>query len=198
MLELRELRRADLPAINGWRADREQVDSLGAPFRYIGPEVDEAWFDGYLRSRSNAVRCVVVDGDEPDVALGLATLAGIDWVHRSCTFHVQVAPEAQGRGVGKFALAGMLRHAFLDLGLNRVELAVLGTNERARHMYESAGFVLEGTRRQAAWKNGQFVDMHVMGLLAGEWCNRNVAGGGRPSKLTLACGLPSRNVRRAA
>lgn len=178
MLELRELRREDLPAVNSWRADRAQVDCLGAPFRYIGPEVDEAWFDGYLRGRAGTVRCAVVDAAEPGEILGLATLSDINWVHRTCTFHVQVAPAAQGRGVGTFALAGMLRHAFADLGLNRVELTVLDTNARARRMYERAGFTLEGTMRQAAYKEGRFVDMHVMGLLASEWRAENTAGGG--------------------
>lgn len=173
MLKLRELRREDLLAINSWRADRSQVACLGAPFRYIGPEVDGAWFDSYLKNRSNTVRCAIVDVDAPQTILGLATLSNINWVHRTCIFHVQVAPGTQGCGVGAFALAGMLSHAFEDLGLNRVELAVLDTNSRARGMYERAGFVLEGTKRQAAYKEGHYVDMHIMGLLASEWRARN-------------------------
>ena len=40
-------------------------------------------------------------------------------------------------------------------------------------MYERAGFVLEGTKRQAAYKEGHYVDMHIMGLLASEWRARN-------------------------
>ena len=48
MYKLRELRREDVAAINGWRADPELIGFLGAPFRFIGPEVDGAWFDSYL------------------------------------------------------------------------------------------------------------------------------------------------------
>lgn len=169
MLELRELQRGDLPAITSWRAGRGMIDCLGAPYRYIGPEIDERWFDSYLSSRSNTVRCAVADADSPAEILGLATLAGIDWVHRSCTFHIMVGPKAQGRGVGTFALAGMLRHASSDLGLHRVELSVLDSNSRARSLYEKFGFVLEGTRRRAAFKNGRWEDMHVMAILADEW-----------------------------
>lgn len=180
MLELRELVRGDLAAINGWRADRDTVARLGAPFRYIGPEVDEAWFDSYMRNRSNCVRCVVVDAGDPEVPLSLATLASINWVHRGCVFHIQVSPEARGKGVGSFALEGMLYHAFRDLGLNRVELDVLETNARARHMYEKAGFTVEGVRRQAVFKDGGFVDMVQMGLLRDEWESRIVVSGGGP------------------
>lgn len=194
MLELRELARGDLAVINAWRTDRATVACLGAPFRYIGREVDEAWFDSYMRGRSNCVRCVVVDADEPEAPLGLATLASINWVHRTCTFHIQVSPEARGRGVGGFALEGMLRHAFRDLGLNRVELDVLETNARARRMYEKAGFEVEGTRRQAAFKDGAYVDMVQMSLLRKEFEVRSGAsGGGLLSK--APCAAP---FRRAA
>ncbi len=169
MYGMRELARVDINAINAWRADRETVDCLGAPFRYIGREIDEAWFDSYLRSRSNTVRSVVVDTDDPSTPLGLATLASIDWVRRTSVFHIQVAPEARGKGVGAFALENMLSHAFRDLGLNRVGLDVLETNTRARHLYEKAGFVFEGKKRQAAFKDGAFIDVVEMGLLRGEW-----------------------------
>lgn len=178
MLEMRELARGDLDAINAWRADRDTVACLGAPFRYIGREVDEAWFDSYLKGRTSCVRCVAVDSGEPETPLGLATIASISWVHRTCTFHIQVSPEARGRGVGKFALDAMLRHAFLDLGMNRVELDVLEANARARRMYEKAGFVAEGRRRQAAFKEGSYVDMVVMGLLRDEWEAKSEVSGG--------------------
>lgn len=182
MLELRELQRRDLSTITLWRAKRDMIDCLGAPFRYIGPEIDERWFDGYLSGRANCVRCVAVDSRCPNQILGLATLSGIDWIHRSCTFHIMVGPEAQGRGVGKFALTEMLRHAFTDLGLHRVELSVLDSNTRARALYEKSGFVLEGTRRAAVFKNGHWEDMHTMGLLIGEWqaLDSSLRGGGAP------------------
>lgn len=67
----------------------------------------------------------------------------------------------------------MLRHAFSDLGLNRVELTVLESNSRARSIYEKEGFTLEGTLRAAAWKNGRHEDMHVMSILRDEWNSKD-------------------------
>ena len=118
MLKLRELVRSDLAAINAWRADRDTVAWLGAPFRYrsIGQEVDEAWFESYMRGRANCVRCVVVDADKPEILPGLATLASANWTHRTGTFHIQVSPEAHGCGVGGFALESMLRQAVFKDG----------------------------------------------------------------------------------
>ena len=70
--------------------------------------------------------------------------------------------------MGTFAVLSMLRHAFYDLNLHRVELSVLATNEAAMGLYEKCGFSCEGTRRQACYKQGKFVDMYEYGILRGE------------------------------
>lgn len=175
MYELRELERGDIPEVNGWRRDRDLISCLGAPYRYIGPEVDGAWFDAYLSSRATTVRCAVVDSDDPGRILGLVTLSGIDWVHRGAELHIMVGrKEDRGRGIGTFAVREMLSHAFLDLGLHRVELDALADNSRAIRVYELAGFRREGMRREAAFKGGRWTDLVHMAVLADEW-----AGGGR-------------------
>ena len=175
MLEVRELCRSDIDAINRWRTDRETIGFLAAPFRYINGEVDEAWFDAYMRSRGSCVRIVTVDAEEPDEPLCLTTLAGIDWVNRTAELHVMVAPGgARGRGVGTYSLGAALAHAFDDLGLNRVELDVLESNARARHLYEKLGFSYEGVRRQAVWKPGGYLDLMHMALLSEDFA-REVA-----------------------
>lgn len=95
-LILRELERGDLNSVTAWRTSRELINSLAAPYRFIGREIDERWFDGYLSGRASTVRCAVVDSESPEQILGLATLANIDWIVRSAEFHIMVGPEAQG------------------------------------------------------------------------------------------------------
>jgi RimJ/RimL family protein N-acetyltransferase len=57
---------------------------------------------------------------------------------------------------------------FRDLNLHRISLQVFATNKRAITTYERAGFRHEGTMRQAAFIDGRFVDVVVMGILEGE------------------------------
>lgn len=170
MYLLRELRRSDIPAINAWRADKELISRLGATYRYINEEVDERWFNAYMERRASTVRCAIVDADAPENILGLVSLCDIDNLSRSCVFHIMIGDKNQrGKGMGYFAVSEILRHAFEDLNLNRVELHVLPDNEPALGLYRKAGFQQEGLLRQCVFKNGEYKDMIVMSILREEW-----------------------------
>ena len=170
MYLLRELRRSDLPTINAWRADRELISRLGATFRFINQEVDERWFNAYMDRRGSTVRCAIVDAECPDQILGLVSLCDIDNLSRSCEFHIMIGDKNQrGKGMGYFAITEILRHAFDDLHLNRVELKVLPDNEPALALYRKAGFTQEGLLRQYAFKDGEYRDTVIMSILREEW-----------------------------
>jgi len=105
--------------------------------------------------------------------LGEVVLENLDTDNRSCTFRIAlVGPRAYGRGFGSEATALILRHAFEATGINRVELEVHDFNPRARRVYDRAGFVYEGTKRQALLWDGQWIDTHIMAVLASDWASR--------------------------
>lgn len=169
MIRLRELERRDIPVINRWRQNRALTASIGAPHRHIGIEVDERWFESYLQRRGTDVRCAVCVDDEPEL-IGLTSLTGIDPVHKHAEYHMMVGDRAEhGRGVGTFATREMVRHAFQDLNLHRVYVYILASNPAARRMCENAGFRVEGTLREAAFKDGLYHDVHLMGVLPSEF-----------------------------
>lgn len=179
MMKLRELERKDISEINTWRNQHELIDMLGAPFRFINSDVDVKWYEDYMESRGNTVRCAIVA--ENDKILGLISLTNIDFINRSAQLHIMIGlEENQNKGLGTFALSEMLAHAFCNMNLERVELAVLESNKRAQHLYEKAGFVLEGRKRNAIYKNGEFVDMMMYSILKNEnrYKNKYSGGGG--------------------
>lgn len=169
MIRLRELERSDVPVINRWRQDRLLTAGLGAPHRHIGIEVDERWFEVYLERRGVDVRCAICkdDGAEP---IGLISLTGVDPVHKHAELHILLGDRAShGQGIGTEATRAMVSHGFHDLNLHRIYLFVLDSNATARRMYERVGFRLEGTMREAAFKDGKYEDVHLMGLLQPEF-----------------------------
>lgn len=170
MYQLRELERKDLSTINKWRNQSELIAQLGAPFRYINPEVDNQWFENYMANRGSCVRCAVVKETEPTCILGLVSLTNIDQINQSAVLHIMIGNTAdQGKGIGSFAIISMLNHAFFNMNLHRVELKVLTSNMRARHVYEKCGFSKEGILRNAVFKNGEFVDILLYSILKEEY-----------------------------
>ena len=66
----------------------------------------------------------------------------------------------------------LLQHGFHTLNLNRIALDVYDTNLRAVRSYEKAGFVQEGRKRQAIFKDGKYIDILQMSVLREEWEGR--------------------------
>lgn len=109
--------------------------------------------------------------------VGELALANLDPPNRSCSLRIAlIGPRVFGRGFGTEAMRLVLEHAFTAVGLHRVELEVYAFNHRARHVYDSVGFVHEGTKRDALHTGDGWVDAHIMGILAGEWARHH----GRP------------------
>jgi RimJ/RimL family protein N-acetyltransferase len=169
MIRLRELERKDVPLVNRWRQDRSLTAGLGAPHRHIGIEVDERWFEAYLQRRGTDVRCAICRDDEQE-PVGLVSLTGIDPIHKHAELHILLGDKAaHGRGIGTDATRAMLGHGFRDLNLHRIYLFVVDSNTVARRMYEKVGFRHEGTLREAAFKEGAYEDVHLMGVLQSEF-----------------------------
>ena len=102
--------------------------------------------------------------------VGEVVLNELDRNNLSCSFRIAlIGARAFGRGLGTEATRLILGHAFETVGLNRVTLEVYDFNPRARHVYEKAGFVHEGTQRQALRWQDAWVDAHSMAVLADEW-----------------------------
>jgi RimJ/RimL family protein N-acetyltransferase len=104
---------------------------------------------------------------------GEVVLNELNTANESCGFRILLqGPRFYGRGLGTEASRLALGHAFGVVGVHRVELQVYDFNPRARHVYEKLGFVHEGTMRDALRWDGQWVDCHLMGLLAADWAAR--------------------------
>ena len=163
-MKFRELERDDVVYINGWRNNKEIIDSLGCPYRYINIDTDLNWYDNYIKNRSNTVRCVI--SNEENIPVGLISLCDIDYTNRSTTLAVLIGDiSAQGKGYGYKFCTEIINHAFNNLNLHRIESQVLESNERAINLYTKLGFVIEGTKKSCIFKNGKYGNLVMMGLI---------------------------------
>lgn len=81
-----------------------------------------------------------------------------------------VVQASTGQGYATEAARAMLRYAFVELGVERVELQCRIDNTASQRVAERCGFTLEGrSRRQHRMKSGALVDVLWYGLLREEW-----------------------------
>ncbi len=174
MLHLRELERKDLRAVIK-RSDRQELAALlGATPCHINMDTDTKWYEQYWGNRGDAIRCVITE-DNDDEILGLASLVHVNYMDQSAEFHIMINnKQNQESGIEVFATNSMLYHAFNILNLQRVELSISEDNEQSKIFYEKCGFVYEGRKRKASYKNGKFVDKLMYSILRCEFLGKGL------------------------
>ncbi|MDP2340450.1 MAG: GNAT family protein [Deltaproteobacteria bacterium] len=165
-VQLRAIERADLPTFVRWMND-PHTRSLIARSSPLSMAEEERWFDALLKSTTDVVFVIETRGPPGKARLiGTCGMHKIDWKNRNCAVGIVVGDVGdRGQGYGTDAMACLVRHAFADLGLYRVELEVFPDNPAALKSYERCGFVVEGTRRSAIFKEGAFKDLVLMSVL---------------------------------
>ena len=153
----------DKSALFAWINDPE-LARHNAPYRPVTWESHCRWFET-LGGAGNRVAFGV--RELPDERLiGMTQLVDMHPVHRSAELTIRIGAAAdRGRGLGSDALALTLDFAWRDLNLHRVGLHLLADNVRALRCYERVGFEVEGRRRQAAFIDGAWRDVVIMGIL---------------------------------
>jgi RimJ/RimL family protein N-acetyltransferase len=105
-----------------------------------------------------------------DDMIGVIFLDDIRWNNRNGWIGLAIGEAAnRGKGYGREAMRLVMRYAFHELNLHRLQLTVFSYNLHAIHLYDSLGFVREGTHREAILRDGAAHDMHHYGILAREW-----------------------------
>lgn len=79
-----------------------------------------------------------------------------------------LAPDFWSRGIMTAAVGLFCREIFSSTDVNRLQAEVFVPNVASCRVLEKCGFRKEGVLRQSAFKNGQFYDAAVYGLLASE------------------------------
>jgi RimJ/RimL family protein N-acetyltransferase len=76
-----------------------------------------------------------------------------------------IHPDFRGSKTSDEAARQFQRHLIRDLGFHRVQMEIYGFNERAMAHAQRSGFTREGVRRKAYWRNEQWVDSVLFGLV---------------------------------
>ena len=116
-------------------------------------------------------RHFIIEGGASFQAVGFAILIGCKSPNQSLELKRMVV-QNKGAGFGRAALREVKKVAFDDLHAHRLWLDVKTANTRAKALYDSEGFVVEGVLREAVRTDAGFASLVVMSMLKPEFARR--------------------------
>jgi putative acetyltransferase len=86
-------------------------------------------------------------------------------VRHEATIGISVDRDWRNRGVGTALMRRAIEWARGTGVLTRLQLQVFARNAPAIHLYQKLGFQIEGSRRNAILRDGEYIDSLMMALL---------------------------------
>jgi RimJ/RimL family protein N-acetyltransferase len=159
----------DLPAVARWYRDSDYMRRLDADIAAPKTEKQVAEFIEEQQKSATGFAFAIRPINSEDL-IGYCGLEQILWSQQTTWLAIGIGEAAQrGQGYGTEAIRLLLRFAFDELNLRRVQLTVFSYNDTAIRLYEKLGFQREGVFREFLHRDGELYDMLLYGLLRREW-----------------------------
>lgn len=160
---LRAIEWEDLVLLQSWANDPEIQYMLGGWHFPTNSQDQKRWFDS-LNANSMNQRFAI---ETPDLGvIGTANLVNFDWKNRNA-FHGMMLgdKDIRGKGYGTDTVMTIMKYAFEELGLMRLDGSMIEYNEASLHLYvNKCGWKQEGRQRSWYFRKNQFWDKIVVGV----------------------------------
>ncbi len=125
------------------------------------------WERDFLRGMAASDNSVFLVAVEDGKIIGNVNASGgkRPAVRHVASIGIAVAQTHRGKGVGTALMQTVIDWAAGTGMIKRLELEVFACNMGAIRLYERFGFVVEGRKRGAIFKSGEYLDDLVMGKL---------------------------------
>lgn len=128
----------------------------------------EKWFADNFNDKLN-FRFIIETKDGKE-KIGIATLTDIDWKNRRATSGIKTINSGKRKkGLGTDTIMAVMRYAFDELQLNRLDACRFDDNLASKGLYTKCGWKEEGVRKEYIYKNGGYKDIVIMGILASDY-----------------------------
>ena len=168
-VRLRPITVDDAAGMSAALSDEEGMRLTGTQDSFTYEQV-EAFCKKVSQADDRADYAITLKGDPDSKYIGEVVLNEIDDDNRSASFRIAMQGKAYfGKGYGSEATRLIIEYGFETLNLHRIELEVYDFNRRAQRVYEKAGFVQEGVKRDVLLWEGNYQSAIVMSILEDEW-----------------------------
>lgn len=164
---IRRLEKTDLRQTLKWINEPELMTIMGFKGPKNKAEQDE-WFLELNKYDTKVVFAICLNKGNKHI--GNVSLYSIDLINRNAGLSVFIADQNnRHKGYGTEALKLLLDYAFNHINLIRVYLKTSADYTGAVKMYQSLGFKKEGIMRCHEFRNGEYINKIIFGLLKDEY-----------------------------
>ncbi len=162
---------SDLQYFLKWFNDPEVIQyiSLYLPMTEMAEEkfIEEL---GTTKAITDAVFVIEAVEDDSSKPIGNLGLHGINPKDHQATFGIAIGEKDYwSKGYGTEAASLIIEYGFEQLNLHRISSGAFSFNERSIRLHKKVGFTEEGRMRKAVFKNGNYHDHIIFGILREEW-----------------------------
>lgn len=160
---LRAIEEEDLPLLRKWTNDPEVAQLLG-DWNFPVSSQDQKRLLAGLSVDSLHQRFAI---ENPDIGLiGTANLVDINWKNRNASHSMMIGDtNHRGKGYGRDTIMAIMRYAFEELGLQRLDGSMIEDNEASIATYvDKCNWKVEGRQRNWYFRRNRFWDRVLVGV----------------------------------
>ncbi|QQX81813.1 GNAT family N-acetyltransferase [Shewanella sp. KX20019] len=165
---LRAMEAEDMEMLRAMVNSPEIEHLIGGYSFPVSKEQQLDWFNN-VKSNNSSLRLIIET--EENGAIGFANITDIDWKYRSATHGIKIADfKDRKKGIGTDVVMAVMRYAFDELQLNRLETTIVSYNKASLNLYtKKCRWTIEGIKREAVFKRGEYNDLNVLSILKDEY-----------------------------
>lgn len=165
---LRALEEEDLPLYHKWGNDPEIWTLLGGWHFPTSLADTRRWWEAAANDPLNQRFAV----DVPELGfIGTANLVDIDWKNNHA-FHGMMLgdKDIRGKGYGTDTIMTVMRYAFEELHLERLDGSMIEYNKASFRVYcDRCNWQIEGTQRNWYFRHNRYWDRVLVGVTRGDY-----------------------------
>jgi len=145
----------------------ERIEGWALP---ISKKDQEQWYESF-RNTKEQIRYIIETEEEGVV--GFCGLKDIDHKNGVATSAgIRIKKDTHSKGIATDAYMTLFKYAFFELRLHRINTSALEENAPSLHMMEKVGCKREGLKRETVFKNGEYHNVIVLGILEKDYLEK--------------------------
>lgn len=166
---LRAMEPEDMEDFRIMTNDPEMEYLLGGWSYPVSKQQQQEWYANAINSKNN-LRWTVVSIEDTTI-LGMVNLVDIDWKNGTAVHGIRLLQgEAyRHKGYGTDAVSAIMRYAFDELRLNRLETTILEYNVFSQALFRKCGWKQEGIKRESVYRKGIYYNQQMWAITATDY-----------------------------